>query len=255
MRSVLLLPALALALAAPLAAAPVLTPVHAVIERTMPLDQAATFQPEAIATAYSNVSTFLGFSLLFGGVESDGVNTSTLFVADDLVPDPAYAGMAITSIRFSAASYAPVPVMVRIRVLVLNPDGPSGAPGTLIMGVIADPVVLPALTVSLITITAPAAVFPMPGGPFWAGMAFDDHDGTLAVTPSQLSSLGQGYFDPPTTGSSENRVFVTTTPFALEGSIFTRTSEPRYNFGWAFEVEDETPVQVSSWGRLKTLYR
>jgi len=255
MRRALSLAALTLALAAPAAASPGVVSLPAEIEHVAPLDRAAPFASAGVASAYSNLATFQVFSLIHGGVASEGGNTSTLFVADDLTPDPAYAGMPITSIRFTVANYAPVPVTIRIRVLILEPDGPSGAPGSLIMGVIADGLTFPELALSVVVVQAPAGIFPMPGTLFWAGMSFDDHDGTFSVTPSQLSSLGQGYFDPPTIGSSGNQVFVSNTPFALDGQIFTRTGSPPYNFGWEFNVDDQTPVQVSTWGRLKTLFR
>ncbi len=247
--------ALALAIPAQVSAAPPVVEVSAMIERVTPLTGSVRLEPSANVSAYANLANFWGFSLIHGGVASNGVDTSTLFVADDLVPDPAYGGARVTAIRFTVSNYNPVPVTIRTIVGLLNPDGPSGQPGSLILGIVADGLIVQPVTVSVIVLPMPPGRFSMPGGPFWAGLSFDDADGGWSVTPSQLSNLGQGYFGPPTVGSSQNRLFITSTPFTLDGTILTRTGTPAYDFGWEFEVDDSTPTRLSTWGRLKTLYR
>jgi hypothetical protein len=247
--------ALAFAAAVTASTTPPRVEARAVIERSTPLSRSARFAPDAVVSAYANLTTFVGYSLLNGGVASNAIDTSTLFVADDLVPDPSYGGAYLTSVRFTVANDNPDSVTLRVGIRLLNPDGPSGKPGSLIMGIDADGLKFPPLTLSVIAVKIPPGVFPMPGGLFWAGMSFDDHGGTWNVTPAQLSNFGQGYFDPPTVGSSQNRLFISSDPFTMDGTIQTRTGQPAYDFGWEFNVDASTPTRVATWGRLKSLYR
>jgi hypothetical protein len=239
----------------PAHAGPVVVEAAPIVVRTSPIDQSTRFAPDAVVSAYSNLAGFNGAILTNGGVATDGVNTRTLFVADDIVPLPEYASADLVSVKIAVGNYNPVPVTVRLNAMLFDPDGPAGGPGTHVMSIIFSSLILDPLVVTVLSAMVPPGLFPMPDGPFWAGVSFDDDEGTAMVTPGQLANLGVAYFDPPQVGSSENRLFITATPFTMSGTILERTDSPAYNFGWEFNVDDSTPVQVSSWGRLKTLYR
>jgi hypothetical protein len=57
-------------------------------------------------------------------------------------------------------------------------------------------------------------IIPSPGASgtnFWAGLAFDDNNGTTGITFNQLQNIGWQYFDPPTVGSSLDHYFSSST--------------------------------------------
>ncbi len=256
----MLLPLLLLAfIAAPASSAVIHEGGGLIVLSEGPFDQSAVLGTDALVSAYSNISFFLGGAFNNGGATLSAGNTITLLVADDLVPLPAYGGQDVTSFKFTATNLNSASVTARPLVRFYLADGAGGAPGTFAGGFNFNPIVFPANTITTLTATLPPATMAMFGVPFWAGLAFDDNSGTTGATAAQLNNMGQGFFDPPTVGSSADQVFassnVSFTVSNPAGAILPGNGQLPFNLGWEFNVDQATPAQTSSWGRLKSLYR
>jgi hypothetical protein len=231
-----------------------------------PLGAPVLANPEALSTEYSNVSNFLGQGYANGGATLQGANTITTLVADDITPVGTYGGMDVVQFKFSAVNFNSVAVTFRPRVRFWFADGAGGAPGTYYnlpapVGYSFNPVTVSAMTVTVFTANISPGQFTMPGSTFWAGITFDDNGGTTGATAAQLDNIGQGIFDPPTTGASADRAFQTQAAGSFfgvnspAGALFYLGGSPPTNFGWEFTVDVLVPAQQASWGRLKALYR
>ena len=230
-----------------------------------PVDAPRTVVSDVLTPDYSNVSNFLGSGFVNAGVALQGTNMITRLVADDITPTGTHAGMSITQFKFSMANFNSAAVAVRPRVRFWFVDGAGGAPGTYYnlpgnVGFSFNPLTInPGVTV--VTGAIAPNLFNMPGVPFWAGITFDDNNGTTGITAAQLGGVGQGIFDPPTVGSSNDVFFMTTGAggfFGLAnpaGTLNTLGGNPVANFGWEFNVDAPVPAKDSSWGRVKAQYR
>ena len=79
---------------------------------------------------------------------------------------------------------------------------------------------------------------------FWAGITFDDNNGTTGISLSQLNNIGQLIYNPPTVGSSLDLYFQSIGPGDFPtgspaGSFLFFNGSPVANFFWEFTV---TPV-------------
>lgn len=253
-----------------LAATPALAADHdagdLIVEDQFPAAIAGVLAPNAIVGAYSNVTNFLGSGFAPGGAALQSGNTITRLVADDLTPNPVYAGLDVVSISFALVNLNPAAVTFRPRVRFWFADGAGGQPGTYYnlpaaVGFTFNPVIMNGGTATVFTGNLGAGSFLMPGVPFWAGVTFDDNGGTTGATATQLNNLGVALFDPPTVGSSADQLFVTSAAGSFfptagpAGATVNFGGNPVANAGWAFNVDNATPVETSSWGRLKKIYR
>jgi len=218
-----------------------------------------------VSVDYSNVTSFLGQGFANGGAALQGANTITRLVADDLTPNGVGAGTDVTQIKFSVANFNAVPVTARARIRFWLDNG-SGAPGAYYsvpaaVGFSFNPFAFgPGVTI--LTGTIAPGQFTMPGVLFWAGITFDDNNGTTGATLTQMNNLGQGLFDPPTVGTSADMAFQTTAAGSFfttanpPGTVFNLGGNPITNFGWEFTtVGPVVPTNKSTWGRIKNLYR
>ena len=222
-----------------------------------------------LSVEYSNVTSFLGQGFVNGGSALQGTNRITRLVADDILPTGDNAGQDVLELVFSVANFNSVPVTVRARVRFWFDN--AGAPGTYYnvpaaVGFSFNPLTF-SPGVTLVTGTLAPALFTMPQGiaqsapPFWAGITFDDFNGTTGATAAQMDLIGQGLFDPADVGFSDDVAFQTTAAgsfFTISnpaGATFNFGGDPPANFGWEFVADDATPVANTSWGRIKNLYK
>lgn len=224
-----------------------------------------TFVPAVLVSDYANVTNFLGQGFVNGGAALQGANTITRLVADDCTPTGANAGLSVTQLKFSIANFNGATVTVRPRVRFWFADGVAGAPGTYYnlpasVGFSFNPLAI-APGVTILTGTLGPGLFSMPGVRFWAGLTFDDNNGTTGATAAQMNLMGQGVFDPPTAGTSTDAFFITTAagsffaPANPAGTQQNLGGNPLANFGWEFTVDAPVPAQDASWGRIKAQYR
>lgn len=262
----MLLPLLLLAFAAPPAFAVEFNGGDLIEANSFPASVAGVLAPNAIVDGYSNVINFLGSGFAPGGAANQAGNTITQLVMDDLTPNPIYGGQDVIQFQFALVNLNAAAVSFRPRVRFWNADGAGGLPGSYYslpaaVGFTFNPVLMNASTATIFTATLAAGQMTMPASTFWAGVTFDNNTGATGATATQLNNIGVALFDPPTVGSSADRMFLT----AAAGSFFTTANpagaafnfggNPVANAGWSFSVDSATPAQTSSWGRLKKIYR
>ncbi len=229
---------------------------------------AAPARTTAVISAYSNFTNETGWAYLSGGATLVGANTITRMVEDDIVPLPAYAGLDVTQFRFTVINFNGVDVTCRLHFRFYAADGPGGLPGTVLWAFDGPGRTFAASTEYLFTKLLSAGQFQMPGSPFWAGLSFDDINGTSGATADQLNLMGQVAFGPPTVGSTSDFAFQSDNAGSFDsgfpaGSTFNSIgcvcppapAPVPASFGWEFDVDGATPTHAVSWGRLKNLYR
>ena len=214
------------------------------------------------AMDYSNITNFLGLGVAQGPSALQGANQITRLIADDLTPNGVNAGASVTRHVFSVANLNQVAVTVRARTRFWFDNG--GVPGTYYNVPAAVGFTFNPLTfqpgVTLVNGGLPANSFTMPGTTFWAGVTFDNNNGATGATPAQMDAMGQGVFDPPTIGSSNDVIFITDSAGSFfnisnpAGATNDLGSDPA-NLGHELVVDVPVPAEKSSWGRVKKLYR
>jgi hypothetical protein len=208
---------------------------------------------------YSNTTNFLGFGYSNGGAANQAGDTITSMVADDITAGAGLGGLAVNQFGFSVVNFNAAAVSARVRVRFYQGDGANGGPGTFITGFTFNPITFGAGSVSVFNTALQAApYFTMPTTTFWAGMTFDDNTGGTGATAAQLNNLGQGIFNPPTVGSSQDVFFQTTAAGSFlqnnpGGGFFFFGGSPVANFGWSFfsssappGVPEPSPVVLSA---------
>jgi hypothetical protein len=237
-----------------------------IVTGEFPAGYSGTTGTAAITPAYGNVLNFLGQAYAPASAANQAGNLITRLTADDLTPNPIYGGLDVVSFSFVLVNLNSTAVSFRPRARFWFADGAGGNPGTYYnvpaaVGFSFAAVNMAANTATVFTGNVAAGVFTMPGVTFWAGMTFDNNTGATGATAAQLNNIGMGIFDPPTNGSSTDKMFVTAAagsffaPNNPAGASFNFGGNPIANAGWAFNVDNATPAQTSSWGRLKQLYR
>ena len=233
-------------------------------EENVPLGKQTRLTTFLDTVEYSNVSFFLGQGYIQGGSALQGSNTITQLLMDDITPLGASPGEDVTQLKFSIANFNATPVTVRPRIRFWFDD--TGLPGLYYnlpggpVGFSFNPITIN-VGVTILTATIAPDLFAMPSGRFWAGVTFDDNNGTTGITQAQLDQLGQGFFDPPLVGSSEDLLFETSAAgsfFGVDnppGAPFNFGGNPIANVAWEFTAVTSTPTVKSSWGRIKGLYR
>ncbi len=188
---------------------------------------------------YSNLDHPTGGVVLQGPAATVSGNGITRLVADDITG--VSPGASISELTFSVANQNAVTVSCRARLRFWSADGAGGAPGTY-LGSIG--LTFPAFPfppgVTIASGGLPVGVFPMPASKFWAGIAFDNENGTTGATLTQLGNIGQGLYDPPSLGSSADLLFETTSAGSFlgvnnpTGARVDQSGGPKVSAGWKF---------------------
>jgi len=203
---------------------------------TVPIGQPQTFN-NADATAgsiYSNVDNFTGFGVSNGGaVAVAGVLTTNL-LGDDTTP---IAGGPITRFSWSVSNLNAAPTPARMRVRFYDNDGAGGNPGTLLAAFSFAASALPTGVSTFFTNLA-AGQLTVPNHQIWC-TEFFDNSGAATTTAAQLNGLGQGTFDPPVIGSSNDLDMLASPPAAVVGNPPGATQRnspfagnPVASYGW-----------------------
>lgn len=198
-------------------------------------------------TIYNNTTT-LKSAFENGGATAG--NMVTDLVADDLNPVAGSAGKAVTQFTFSVFNGATVNVLAAVHVRFYDDFGTDAngfvtdGPGTYLGGVDYLPTTFTAGNVSLFTYTAApgTAVFTIPkDNSLWAGVTFDANSATTSA--ANLNMLGQGLFNPPTVGGSDNMFFISDNPGLFASSNPAGSPDysfgpggPVANFGWKLQI-------------------
>lgn len=185
---------------------------------------------------YDNTVNFLGQAYANGGAANQSGNIITKMVCDDLEGiHPFFVGKSVTSVTFSVANLNTVSVSVRARIRFYLEDGTGGGPGTYITGYSFNPFTFSSGVTNLTGNLG--AGFVLPATKIWAGITFDNNTGGTGATLAQLNNFGVGLFDPPTFGTSQDRLFGTSAAGSFvgnspAGSQFNFGGSPVANAGW-----------------------
>jgi hypothetical protein len=193
---------------------------------------------------YDNTITFSGAGYSQGGA-AGGIGS---MVADDITVGAGGAGKAVDGLSFSSVNFNTVNVSAAPVVQIWSGDGAGGGPGSLLTTLTFGPVSLSAGSVQIFNYDpgSSTTLFTVPGnGFFWAGVTWTNGGGASGITAAQLNNVGQGLFNPPNPGSSQDVFFQTTnaggTPTGgaipgsnPNGSFFFFGGTPVANFGWQF---------------------
>src|SRR4051794_25938791 len=200
----------------------------------------------AQTTYYSNLTNSTGFAYAPGNSANVGGTFYTPMVADDLNLGPGAAGQSINSLTFTAANLNGTTVNAQVILNFYMTNGAAGGPGTLLASVLFNPISISAGVVTAFTYTPGSNIFTVPAnGQLWAGLVFSNGGGATA-TQAQLNLLGQGIFDPPTVGSSQDVIFRSTTGGPANsndppGALVFFGGNPRANFGWSLRGPAPVP--------------
>jgi hypothetical protein len=199
-------------------------------------------------TVYSNFNTPGNNDVENAGASEISGDDITSLVADDITPISGYSGDSVDAIVFSVVNRNSSSVTFRPLVRIYDSDGASGGPGTFIAGFDLHTVTLSAEQGQGFIFQPGTPLFTLPSGTFWAGLVFDDDNGTTGISNSQLNELGQELFNPPTVGTSADHFFATNDAGSFEsdnpdGEILHFTNDTFVsNFGWEFAVSTPEPA-------------
>jgi len=194
---------------------------------------------EAQVLAYSNITADTGQGIVAGGATANSLSPGvaiTQVVADDISVASGTPGQRITQWTLIEHNFDPTTSFsAEPKIRIWDDNGPGGGPGTFLFGVTATtPVVYSANSnfVDVIIFNTPDTPFPgfvIPAdGRFWAGVQFDNNNGSTA-TVEQLNELGVEFYNPPTVGSSADLYFRTSGPQGVFG--FFGVSNPPGTLG------------------------
>lgn len=193
----------------------------------------------AQTVTYNNLTTFTGQVFSNGGSVNQAGNTITRMVADDInIASPTTSRM--TSFTFTVTNLNATAVSARPLVRFYDNNGAGGLPGTFLGGFNFNAINFAGLNLGSFSFNLPAPL--IIDGTFWAAITFDNNTGATGATQAQLNNLGQGIFNPPTVGSSQDAFwysdaaggFVVNNPV---GQIFNFNGNPVANFGWQFTTQ------------------
>jgi len=228
---------------------------------------------------YSNIAVENYFGAVYGGTaapENQAGNTITGMVMDDLSLVGVTPNQDITQVTFTVANLNTVAVTVRPRIRFWFDNGQTpGAPGTYYnnpgnvgfsasSGFAFDP-----NSVTRFTFTLGPNLFKVASNlTMWAGVTFDNINGTTGATAAQLANFGQAIWGATADiGSSDpNNAFETFNA----GSFFTisdpagqnvdflypQPGSPPANFGWELvQAPEPATMALVGFGVLGLLRR
>jgi len=131
-------------------------------------------------------------------------------------------------LKYTVANFNSSSVSARPLLRFYQSDGSGGTPGTLILALTVNPMTFAPNSVAVFTANLLPGQLVVPTSFFWAGITFDDNFGTTGATLAQLNNLGQGIYNPPTVGSSDDQFFATSS-----AGSFASNNPPggMFNFG------------------------
>jgi hypothetical protein len=202
-------------------------------------------------TVYSNLSNSTDFAHDSNGAANVGGNTITRMNADDIVAIPGFAGLSVTEFSCLVGNPADTPATARVDIFIYDSTGPNGLPGATLGVFPRQDITFNAHQSFRLTLSDAGPLFTLPSGRFWAGVAFDDRFGTIAVTAAQLNRLGMIFVHPPDIGASGDFFFATDSAGVSPnvnpaGGFYYFEGDPIANFGWEFVVPEPSAASLTA---------
>ena len=196
---------------------------------------------------YSNTTNFEGTGYSNGGAVTNAAgNTQTSLAADDITLAGSQS-VNVTGFAFSVVNFNAAAVSARPRLRFYLGDGAGSGPGTYLGGLNFNAISFPAGTVNTFNYNPGATLFTLPASTLlWVGETFDNNTGATGATAAQLNNLGEGLYNPPTVGSSQDVFFQSTGAGAFTasnpaGSFLFFGGNPVANFGFAINGTANVP--------------
>jgi len=228
------------------------------VTRHFEFGTSATGSPRVAGDPYSNIANFSGSGVANGGAATVSGLLTTRYLADDLNPGLAYAGVGITRFDWCVANFNATATTARMRVRFHQDDIAAG-PGTYMTGFSFTATAIAAgVTCFNFDNVTPFMTIPA-SGRLWAGITFDN-SGAGGATAALYNNLGMGLFDPPTEGSSLDKDFLTTAASVGNvqnpvGSVRTSPYAPlNANHGWRL-VPEPSSISLLVIGALALIRR
>jgi hypothetical protein len=209
----------------------------------------AAAMAHADTTVYDNLTTPANNGVENAGATEIGGDDITTMVADDITPISGYSGDSVDAFEWTMTNNNSSTVTFRPLVRIYDSDGAGGGPGTFIAGFDFHTTATLSAGQNQGFIYQPGGpLFTLPSGTFWAGLIFDDDNGTTGISNSRLNELGQTFYNPPTVGTSADHFFATNDAGSFEsdnpdGQLFHVSNDIFVsNFGWGFAVSTPEPT-------------
>lgn len=151
---------------------------------------------------YDNTETIPINTVFFNGSTTYGSNTQANMDADHLTLAPGSADLSITNFVFEAYNPDATSTTARASVFFWADNGQGGNPGTYLAGMVLPVMTFGAKSVTPLASSITGLTVPTDGS-LWAGIVYDDNNGTTGATPTQIGHLGGAIYNPPTIGSSD----------------------------------------------------
>jgi hypothetical protein len=205
------------------------------------------------AHAQGNIVVYNNTSTPTGGYDGSsaaytGTGTYTDLVADDITVAAGLGGQTVNAFAFSIVNFGSAAVTVSPTISFYANSTTATAPGTILAAYNFNPITQGAGSYTVYTASVAGAFVIPTSGSFWAAESFT----STTATTTQMASVGQYLFNPPTVGSSNDYFFQSTaasqgTASNPAGSLLYFGGSPVANFGWSFTATPE-PSQYAAFG-------
>ncbi|MBL7817715.1 MAG: T9SS type A sorting domain-containing protein [Saprospiraceae bacterium] len=212
-------------------------PIPSSLDRTPPTIGNRSLVDADPLAFYSNLTNPLSSSYPVQDAGTVSGNNITGMICDNLT----LAGtppFSLGKFSFVVANTNTSAVTIRPRIRFYLADGPNGTPGTIIAGFSFNSISISGNNATTLSIK-PLLPLTITSNNIWAGILYDNEDGSTSATPTQLGKFGVALYNPVVVGSSTDLFFQTTsypaTGSFLEnnpvGTTYTLPSTVA-NFGW-----------------------
>jgi hypothetical protein len=193
---------------------------------------------QASAIVYQNTTNLTGTEFVFNGAATVGSDLAANIDINELALSPGSAGQFITSLSFLAANANAGAVEARPTIYIWAADGAGGIPGAL-LGDFALPIATLGAGIQELSFTLPGSGLLVPASmQIWAGIGFDNDNGTSPITAAELNDLGGLTYHPATVGADGADAYFLPPGASLnDPAAILFNSASGANYGWTVQAE------------------
>jgi hypothetical protein len=186
---------------------------------------------EADVNVYQNTTTEVSV-WVFNGANTIGNGLAANIDINELTLAAGSAGESITFFTFIANNGNATAVVARPLFYFWAADGANGNPGTLLAAFALSNQTF-AAGFNTITATVPGGLVIPSSMVIWAGIGYDNGNGTSPITATQLNALGAPSYHPATVGTDGPQAFFLPPGSALTNpAVIPFGAASQANYGW-----------------------